>query len=264
MKPQPQSVNETAPTGIFESAWLANSGPILGKWHTARPGEVHQPLTTNMVCLRRLAPGRHLTLLWLDRLVVHAQTTGEAEPEIWRMVRELLSSSTAAPEAALATSDTGSTAQAEEDALIFEEYESLRHREIEATLTNLFWCARSELLEDGVESDFTRLLEQCVLEYGDDAIEAVENLLLRVNSSILAEALAAFGRMEDPGTEESRFWLLVTSLSHPSPEVRDAAGLGLASLRDPRGEAHLRRAAAREPVAELRVELLREAEFLEV
>ena len=128
----------------------------------------------------------------------------------------------------------------------------------------LCWKARSEAFESGVGSDFARELAHRVSEQGDDFLRVFQELASYrgLNSSIVAEALRVLGQLRDPKTTDSRRFFLITCLFHPAPEVRDAAGLGLAALGDNRAALAVRRAAQREPLHELRTELSRVADFL--
>lgn len=144
------------------------------------------------------------------------------------------------------------------------EVEQARRTEIEQKLEHLLWAAEDEEFEDGQASVFATDLERLVRRWGEEVIDvlAVWSSAERVRPSLFSEALISLGHLDEAATEERRFWLLADSLFHTSPEVRDAAGLGLASLGQPRATRYLDRAIAGESIAELRDELIRVASYL--
>jgi hypothetical protein len=114
--------------------------------------------------------------------------------------------------------------------------------------------AREELLASAAllleESDFNNELafadefRNFILKYRALGVRVFERFCLREGASIavIAEGLRELGRMTDPNTHEARMQFLRKCLTHPSPIVRDAAGLGLSLLGDKRAIPFLARA----------------------
>ena len=63
------------------------------------------------------------------------------------------------------------------------------------------------------------------------------------------------GRMNDSITRNRRLWILESGLFSSSARIRDAAGLGLASLDDPHAIPYVRKAIDEERCDELREDL---------
>lgn len=133
-------------------------------------------------------------------------------------------------------------------------------------IESIFWAAKGEFFEDGMESAFSRQLNSVVKKYGNDAMEVITCLIVyeRVNPEVADEALRWLGRMEDSESYEYRRWLLERSLSLSSPRVRDGAILGLASMDDKHAIPYLKRAIAKEQCAELKVDMEQVLEQLEI
>lgn len=122
-------------------------------------------------------------------------------------------------------------------------------------LRRLFAAGREEFFEDGMESNFSRELVACIEEHNEVAIETIRDLADTVNPSVLSEALRWIGQMEHDETYQARFNLLTFCLTHAYANVRDGAGLGLASMDDPQAIPYLERAIADERVSELKRDL---------
>ena len=132
-------------------------------------------------------------------------------------------------------------------------------------LEAIFWAAKGEYFEDGMESEFTRQLNYIVKKYGSAAIEAITCLLVyeKVNPEVAGEALRWLGRIEHPESYEYRRWLLERSLNLNSTRVRDGAILGLSSMDDQHAIPYLKQAIEREQCAELKVDMEQVLEQLE-
>jgi hypothetical protein len=132
-------------------------------------------------------------------------------------------------------------------------------------LEAIFWAAKGEYFEDGIESEFTRQLNYIVKKYGNEAMEAITCLIVyeKVNPEVAGEALRWLGRIEHPESYEYRRWLLERSLSLNSTRVRDGAILGLSSMDDQHAIPYLKQAIEREQCAELKVDMEQVLEQLE-
>ena len=121
-------------------------------------------------------------------------------------------------------------------------------------LRQIFFEAREEVFEDGMESNFSRKLSMLIEEHGDQAIEFSAEYLdsEEADEEVASELLRQLGHSEHMPTYSSRLNLLVCSLKNESSMVRDGAILGLASLDDPRVIPDVEEAVAREEDPELR------------
>ena len=130
--------------------------------------------------------------------------------------------------------------QALDNATAFELSEIRIKRQIE----NLFFVAREEVFEDGMESEFSRELVLSIKQYGDPVIEVMSELILNdsVSPEVASEALRWIGYIEHKDTHDARLRLLEQSLTSSSLRVRDGAVLGLSFLDDPRATGSLRKA----------------------
>lgn len=128
---------------------------------------------------------------------------------------------------------------------------------LRANVRALFRAAHDETFHDGMESAFSRGVCLLVETEGTAAVEVIGELMTESprHWEAASEALRWLGWMEDRSTYAARLWLLEKSLQHPSPRVRDAAGIGISSLADPHAIPRVKDAIARETVAELRDDL---------
>jgi hypothetical protein len=133
--------------------------------------------------------------------------------------------------------------------------------EIEA----IFWSAREEFFEDGMESDFSKKLCSVVAKYGSDVIEVITLLIVydKVCPEVASESLRWLGRIDHPESYEFRRWLLEKSLTLPSGIVRDGAIIGLASMDDQHAIPYLQQAIKNEPSTELKQDMEQVLEQLE-
>jgi hypothetical protein len=139
-------------------------------------------------------------------------------------------------------------------------------QELYKEFRTLFAAGREEFFEDGMESNFSRRLIALVDEYGNDAVDVLKDLIIgeQVNPEVASEALRWVGQIENPTSRLQRRRLLEQSLYHSSPNVRDGALLGLASMDDSKAISSLRRAIEQETVEELRQDMEQVIEQLRV
>lgn len=121
----------------------------------------------------------------------------------------------------------------------------------------IFWAAKGEVFEDGMEGAFSRKLSYFVERYSKDALEAITCLIVyeKVDPEIAGEALRWLGRIAHAESYEYRRWLLERSLSLSSTRVRDGAILGLASMDDKHAIPYLRIAIEKEQCSELKADM---------
>ena len=113
----------------------------------------------------------------------------------------------------------------------------------------LFSLAMYIDLEPGMENAFSRGLEKLIARHGDPALTEIQSFILeeRTKSAIAMEALQYIGRMDSNIWKTERRKLLEQCLLRSrSAWVRDGAGLGLASLDDPRSIGAVKTAIAKE------------------
>ena len=116
-----------------------------------------------------------------------------------------------------------STAQAEKPEVLTEE------------LQRIFFAAREEVFEDGMDSVFSRRLVNFMERHSRLGIDILSDLLIlgHVNAEVAGEALRHVGHIEHVPTRLERRRLLERCLFDASARVRDGAILGLASMDDP-------------------------------
>jgi hypothetical protein len=124
-------------------------------------------------------------------------------------------------------------------------------------VVSLFSSAQLESFEPGIESNFSKNLTWLIQENWSETIDALASIIehSQVSDEIGSEALRLLGRVNHFASYGMRFWLLRHFLFSNSPEIRDAASLGLASLDDPDAISDLKTAIDREGVADLRQDL---------
>jgi hypothetical protein len=128
----------------------------------------------------------------------------------------------------------------------------------------LFAHARDTRFEDGMESEFSRRLEDLIARLGNAAVAAIERVILcgSASAEVSGEALRWIGRMTDSGTLAERRRILLRSLYSPNYAIRDGAILGLMSMEKPIPRSLIQRAIERESRPELRRDLEELAEYL--
>ncbi|MCY3947412.1 MAG: hypothetical protein OXF44_14135 [Anaerolineaceae bacterium] len=124
-------------------------------------------------------------------------------------------------------------------------------------LRQIFFEAREEVFEDGMDSVFSRQLVDFMESHGRLAIAILSDLLLseKVNAEVAGEALRHVGYMEDQSTWLARRGLLECCLFGSSARVRDGAILGLAAMDDPESIPCVEQAVACESIAELQEDM---------
>ncbi len=117
-----------------------------------------------------------------------------------------------------------------------------------------FRTARAEDLEDAMDSQFESDLRRQIKAHGNEAIRAMANLIVGnlTNTTVSAHALKVLGRLHDSRTHMFRRWLLVRALGCRNAHLRDASGLGLASLDDPKAIPAVREALLSESIPMVR------------
>ena len=125
--------------------------------------------------------------------------------------------------------------------------------ELRAKLQAVFASGRLEFFEDGMDTQFSRGLVSSIEEYGAPAVEMVHDRIVhdKLNAEVASEALRWVGDIDQPHTHEARRRLLEDALGCSAARVRDGAGIGLASMDDPRALPALREAIEREQCDEL-------------
>lgn len=133
-----------------------------------------------------------------------------------------------------------------------------KSRQIDEDVANLFSLATFIDLEPGMTNEFQEGLEETIEMHGQPALDAVEGLILNeeTKSSIAMEALQYIGYTDSTKWhDERRRTLERCLLKSPSAWVRDGAGLGLASLDDPKSIPALERAILAETSLALKEDL---------
>jgi hypothetical protein len=132
-------------------------------------------------------------------------------------------------------------------------------------IENIFWTAKGEIFEDGMESSFSHQLISFVKKYGSDALEAITCLIVyeRVDPEVVGEALRCLGHIEHTESYGYRRWLLERSLGLSSTRVKDGAVLGISFLDDKHAVPYLKSAIQKEKCSELKADMETVLEQLE-
>lgn len=194
--------------------------------------------------------------------------SGSTDPELQAMISlpsDALSSSSAdlpvdsakwmeAPPIPAATTPSGDIAASE-----------LWRRDLAGQILDVFTRATGETFEDGKESVFARRIKALVKTRGVEAVRMVANTALsgRTRADVAAEALKAIGLLQDPSTYDERKVLLEKALFSKLPYVREAAVLGIESMRDRRSLPWLMKAMEAEQIEDLRDSMMRAVRRLE-
>lgn len=136
---------------------------------------------------------------------------------------------------------------------------------IEVQLEQLFSDAREEQFEVGIDSQFSKGLQQL---YRYNSVAVMRSLKARLidgkaDSELSAEVLRWASRQESGEIRDTVVDLLSNGLQSASSLVRDAAALSLACLEEASAINQLQRALEREKVPELREDLQDLIESLE-
>lgn len=130
--------------------------------------------------------------------------------------------------------------------------------DIAAEIRNLFSLATFISLEPGMTNSFSEGLEEVIEKYGEPALRETQDIILNeeTKSAIAMEALQYIGRTDSETWKNERRKILENCLLNSrSAWVRDGAGLGLASLDDPRSIETLEQAIDKEPSNVLKEDL---------
>ena len=130
--------------------------------------------------------------------------------------------------------------------------------DIAAEIRNLFSLATFISLEPGMTNSFSEGLEEVIEKYGEPALREIQDIILNeeTKSAIAMEALQYIGRTDSETWKNERRKILENCLLNSrSAWVRDGAGLGLASLDDPRSIETLEQAIDKEPSNVLKEDL---------
>jgi len=129
----------------------------------------------------------------------------------------------------------------------------------------IFWIAKGEIFEDGMESTFSKQLKSFVIRYGSNALEVITCLIVyeKVDPEVAGEALRWLGRIDHAESYEYRRWLLERSLKLSSTRARDGAILGIASMDDKHAIFYLKCAMDKERCFELKADMEAVLEQLE-
>ena len=121
-------------------------------------------------------------------------------------------------------------------------------------LQQIFFAAREEVFEDGMDSVFSGRLVNFMRRHNRLAIDILSDLLIleQVNAEVAGEALRHVGYLEHTPTHISRRRLLEHCLFGSSARIRDGAILGIAAMDDPRATPSVKRAINRETIPELK------------
>ena len=140
-----------------------------------------------------------------------------------------------------------------------------RKEYIYSQIESIFWEAKRENFEDGMESKFSQNLLSFIRKYSQDAIESITSLIVyeKVNPEVAGEALRWIGRIEHPDSYGFRRWLLERSIILPSARVRDGALLGIASMDDKHAIKYLKDAIDKEKCNDLKEDMIQVLEQLE-
>jgi hypothetical protein len=137
--------------------------------------------------------------------------------------------------------------------------------QLNSKIEAIFWSAKEEFFEDGMNSEFSQKLISTINQYGNDAIEIIICLIVynKISPEVAGEALRWLGRINHPETYQYRLWLLERSLTLSSVRVKDGAILGLASVDDKHAIPYLKRAIENENCSELKSDMEQVLEQLE-
>lgn len=129
---------------------------------------------------------------------------------------------------------------------------------IAAEIRNLFSLATFITLDPGMDNAVSEGLEDAIQRYGEQALREIKDVILNeeTKSAIAMEVLQYIGNAESNTWRDARRSMLEQCLlKSRSAWVRDGAGLGLASLDDPRSIPVLKSAIAKETSKALKSDL---------
>ena len=91
---------------------------------------------------------------------------------------------------------------------------------------------REETFHHEMDSTFTTAVHWIVQKYGDESVLELSRML-KTGQASTQEALLQLGLIEDSATHTTRLAVSEESLKSGLVGLRDAAGLGIASMDDP-------------------------------
>ena len=138
--------------------------------------------------------------------------------------------------------------------------------QVEGELDILFSDACEEEFEVGMESQFSRGLQQLCTQNPNEVLLSLKARLEnnKVNLEVFAEALGWVSRQEALTLRNEVINLFWIGLNNTSPLVRDAAALGLACFDENIAISYLKQAIEKEDVPELREDLEELVQSLEM
>lgn len=124
----------------------------------------------------------------------------------------------------------------------------------ENRVRSLLLCSYFEAFDVQASYNLTDAFTELIKQDGKTIINALSTLINEklLRDDLICEALVSIGRLLDANTEGDRFNLLVSSLDHPAPIVRDGAIMGLAFMDNKKAIPYLRKASAKESLQTLR------------
>ena len=124
-------------------------------------------------------------------------------------------------------------------------------------VTQIVRDAQEEVFEDGMESNFSRGLASAILEHGNAALTAIEDIILNGNTNVevVGETLIQLGTIDSPSTHNQRLTILTETLKSEDVRIRDAASLALETMEDASAIPALESALCREQSARMQENL---------
>jgi len=138
-------------------------------------------------------------------------------------------------------------------------------KNIREQINEIFKNAKIENFEDGMDSEFSKKLVSLIKNYENNSIEILSDMIMNENVTvdIASEALRWIGRIKHEETHDARFDLLIKSLTHSSPFIRDGAIIGLDLMEDPKAVPYLIESIKNEKLTLIRKDMLQVLENLE-
>lgn len=125
---------------------------------------------------------------------------------------------------------------------------------INEEIRGLVLVGYSTLFEDGMDNQFTPVLDRIIRTYGAEALCVLKDNINdeSINPALSHEITQYLGEIDHSETHGSRLDILTSSLFHKSASVRDGAGLGLYNLKDVSAIPALKKSIQAEKVIGLR------------
>ena len=126
----------------------------------------------------------------------------------------------------------------------------MKTRWVKGEFLDLFKNGMDETFHDGYETQFSRRLLELIEFWGESSVSHIQALIdnKEVHAIVIEEALRWIGRMDKPNDRLNRECRLFLEhcLDHEDSRVREGAGLGLASMDDPKSLPTIVRAIEKE------------------